>query len=225
MKKYILILSLISAVLFGRNVASAQYYEIANQLPGLISPALSGSFKYKGFVEMSGVAGVGDDRANFLGISTSQGFQYASWFYMGVGLGVDVAMGQENDPLINSYSGISRYNTSKTKVMVPVFTDFRFSVPSTSSVSFFADIKIGAAWLLGDSYLRLNTRYMDNSTQFYFKPTLGLRFGVNKQKPNQAINIGVSYMLLTANNSYSWYSYNYDTPTLSNVGVSIAYEW
>ena len=77
--------------------ARAQYYEIANQLPSLISPALSGSMQYRGFVEGSGLAGMGKNRANFLGISTSQGFQYASWFFMGVGMGVDVAMAQQDD--------------------------------------------------------------------------------------------------------------------------------
>lgn len=31
--------------------ARAQFYEIANQIPSLISPALSGSMKYKGSVD------------------------------------------------------------------------------------------------------------------------------------------------------------------------------
>ena len=30
--------------------ASAQYYELANQLPQLLRPALSGSWQYKGLV-------------------------------------------------------------------------------------------------------------------------------------------------------------------------------
>ena len=74
------------AIGVGTSAASAQYYEIANQLPSLISPALSGSLRYKGFVDLSGTAGLGDNRANFAGISTTQGFQYADWFFMGAGL-------------------------------------------------------------------------------------------------------------------------------------------
>lgn len=74
---------------------SAQYYQIANQLPQLISPALSGSLNYKGFVEVSGLAGVGHNRANVIDFSTTQGFQYSSWFFMGVGAGVDVVMAQQ----------------------------------------------------------------------------------------------------------------------------------
>lgn len=77
--------------------ASAQYYEIATQLPQLISPALSGSLNYKGFVELSGTAGIGNNRVNDIGISTTQGFRYASWFFMGVGAGVDVVMAQQPD--------------------------------------------------------------------------------------------------------------------------------
>ena len=38
-------------VLAGTTFASAQYYELANQIPQLISPALSGNFNYKGFVD------------------------------------------------------------------------------------------------------------------------------------------------------------------------------
>ena len=78
-------------------VADAQYYELANQIPQLISPALSGSFAYKGFAGASFIKGVGDRNADFIDISTTQGFQYSSWFFMGVGLGVDVVMSHTSD--------------------------------------------------------------------------------------------------------------------------------
>ena len=74
----------------GATAAQAQYYEIANQLPSLLQPALSGSMRYKGFVEAGYVKGIGNYNADFLGFSTSQGFQYSSWFFMGVGIGADV---------------------------------------------------------------------------------------------------------------------------------------
>ncbi|MDE6717095.1 MAG: hypothetical protein K2J70_02790, partial [Muribaculaceae bacterium] len=75
--------------LFSSSKAEAQYYELVNQLPNLLSPALSGSMNYKGYVDVTGTLGVGNDRANFVGISTSQGFQYSTWFFMGAGIGVD----------------------------------------------------------------------------------------------------------------------------------------
>ena len=106
--------------------ASAQYFQIANQIPGLLQPALSGSMRYRGFVEGTGIAGIGPHRANFLGVSTSQGFQYADWFFMGVGVGVDVAMA--HNPALDydgAYPDYFDHSSSETRAMIPVFTDFR----------------------------------------------------------------------------------------------------
>ena len=204
--------------------ARAQYYEIANQLPSLISPALSGSMQYRGFVEASGLAGIGKNRANFLGISTSQGFQYASWFFMGVGMGVDVAMAQQDDrygawdPDDWEYGG-----TAKTKCMIPVFTDFRFRIGNDNSVAAVIGLKLGAAWLLGDDDLMMKTAYMSNETQFYFRPSLGVRIPVSSQNPKQAVNVAVTYQLLTSNNNYTYWHDN--SVTLHNLGLTIGFEW
>ena len=204
--------------------ARAQYYEIANQLPSLISPALSGSMQYRGFVEASGLAGMGKNRANFLGISTSQGFQYASWFFMGVGMGVDVAMAQQDDrygawdPDDWEYGG-----TAKTKCMIPVFTDFRFRIGNDNSVAAVIGLKLGAAWLLGDDDLMMKTAYMSNETQFYFRPSLGVRIPVSSQNPKQAVNVAVTYQLLTSNNNYTYW--HDDSVTLHNLGLTVGFEW
>lgn len=202
---------------------SAQYYEIANQLPSLISPALSGSGSYKGFVEFSGLAGLGHNRANDIGISTSQGFQYTSWFFMGVGVGVDVMMAQQpegwqpNPDYDYMYRG-----TAKTKAMIPVFSDFRFNIGERNTTSFFIDLKLGAAWLIGRDYLRMADGFMSNSTQFFFRPSIGVRIPVSAQNSKQAFNIGLTYQLLTSNNNYYW---NSNSLTLNNLGVSVSYEW
>lgn len=204
--------------------ARAQYYEIANQLPDLISPALSGSMQYRGFVEASGLAGMGKNRANFLGISTSQGFQYASWFFMGVGMGVDVAMAQQDDrygawnPDDWNYGG-----TAKTKCMIPVFTDFRFRIGNDTSVAAVIGLKLGAAWLLGDDDLMMKTAYMSNETQFYFRPSVGVRIPVSSQNPKQAVNVAVTYQLLTSNNNYTYWHDN--SVTLNNLGLTVGFEW
>ena len=204
--------------------ARAQYYEIANQLPSLISPALSGSMQYRGFVEASGLAGIGKNRAHFLGISTSQGFQYASWFFMGVGMGVDVAMAQQDDrygawdPDDWEYGG-----TAKTKCMIPVFTDFRFRIGNDNSVAAVIGLKLGAAWLLGDDDLMMKTAYMSNETQFYFRPSLGVRIPVSSQNPKQAVNVAVTYQLLTSNNNYTYWHDN--SVTLHNLGLTVGFEW
>ncbi|MDE6682508.1 MAG: hypothetical protein K2J87_03685, partial [Muribaculaceae bacterium] len=51
--------------------ASAQYYEIMNQLPSLISPALSGSGRYKGSIDAGWSKTLGSKDADFLEFSTS----------------------------------------------------------------------------------------------------------------------------------------------------------
>ena len=220
MKRFNLILLTLFAMLPA--AVSAQYYQIANQIPQLLSPALSGSLNYKGFVELTGMPGLGHNRANIIDISTTQGFQYSSWFFMGVGAGVDAVMAQQpgNWHPTPDYDYMYRGNT-KTKVMIPLFSDFLFTFgPATSS--FFIDLKVGAAWLIGSDYLRMADGFMSNSTQFYFRPTIGMRIPVSAQKPNQAFNVGVTYQLLTSNNNYYYYS---NSLTLNNIGISVSYEW
>lgn len=215
----------VGMIIFGvGQQAKAQYYEIANQLPGVISPALSGSMNYKGFIELSGVAGFGDNRANIIGVTTSQGFQYSSCFFMGAGLGVEVAM--TNSDMLSSDVGQARYrehSNSSTKVMIPVFSDFRFNFGNTGGVSFFADVKLGAIWLIGNSYLRLQEGCMTGDAQFYCKPALGVRIPVSSTNQRQAVNIGVAYELITSDNNYNYWNDN--NITLNCLGVSLSFEW
>lgn len=152
----------------------AQYFQIANQLTNVISPALSGSMNYKGYVEASGLAGFGDNHANFVGISTSQGFQYASWFYMGVGLGIDLVT--VNDDVTGKgdwgehYPDYYDHASSTTRCMIPVFSDFRFNIGPASGTNFFIDLKLGASWLIGSRYLTLQHGRLTGQTQFLLKP-------------------------------------------------------
>lgn len=202
--------------------ASAQYYQIANQLPQLIQPALSGSLNYKGYVELAGIVGMGHNRANFVGLSTTQGFRYASWFYMGVGAGVDMVIAQQPSSFTANpdYGYMSRPTTDK-KAMIPLFSDFRFNFGPKSGVSFYADIKVGAAWLIGSSYLRMNDAFMGTAAQFYFRPSLGFRVPFSPQS-KQALNAGIIYQLLTSNNNYY---YDSTGVTLNGLGISISFEW
>ena len=223
------ILSFAAAMLLGLGAAQAQYWEIANQLPSLISPALQGGVNYKGFVEASGTAGLGDNRANFVGISTSQGFKYADWFFMGVGIGVDVAHSTADDDGPSYYSGyypegVSPTKEYYTKCMIPVFTDFRFNIGAMNKTGFFIDLKLGAAWILGDGPVVLQHTYIGNNTQFFFKPQIGMRIPVNAEKPRRAFNIGLTYQLLT-NNDNDYWGYSYESATLSNLGITLGYEW
>lgn len=222
MKRFLLSAMLLTVLVFAVPVR-AQYYQIANQIPGLLSPALSGSFNYKGYVELSGLAGVGVNRANFVGVYTAQGFKYSSWFFMGAGIGVDMVMAQGADADSPRDVGYGSFRSSKTKCMIPVFTDFRFNFGSQSSVSAFIDLKLGAAWLIGSPYLQLHDAYISNDAQFYCKPTIGVRIPVNAQNNRQAFNIGLTYQLLTTDENYYWNPGG--NITLNNFGMTIGYEW
>ncbi|MBO4965634.1 MAG: hypothetical protein J6C81_05145 [Muribaculaceae bacterium] len=205
--------------------ASAQYYEIANQIPNLLSPMLSGSMNYRGTVEASYLKGVGDNQADFLDFSTVQGFQYKSWFFMGVGLGVDVMFSHPNDNWGEDWNNGSylEHGITTTSVMIPLFTDFRFNIGNkfNSKPSFFIDLRLGATFLVGKDYVKINDGYLTNSEAFYLRPTMGVRIPVNKEKPKQAVNLGVSYQLITSD---YWNGWNNDV-TLNSLGVTASFEW
>lgn len=224
------LISFLLATLFasGYSTSSAQLSQIANRIPDLIQPALSGSMRYKGFVEVSGTGGLGSHRANFVGIATSQGFQYSTWFFMGAGIGVDlINVNGLNDS--NNYhnqypsSDHSAHNTSTTKVMIPLYSDFRFNIGGMDNISVFLDIKAGASWLIGDSYLDLNGSYLGNTTQFYLKPSIGIRIPVDSNNKKKALDLGVTYQLITSDRNY--YYWNRNTVTLNNLGITVGYEW
>lgn len=206
--------------------ASAQYYEIANQLPQLIRPALSGSLNYKGFLDASYLQGVGNTRANFLDFSTSQGFRYSNWFYMGVGIGADILFSNVDDGWGNGWQAPDDYVTHSsrtTAVMIPLFTDFRFNIGAsqpTPGVSFFIDLRIGCSFLCSDDWIRINNGYLTNQEYFYLRPSMGIRIPVSSSG-RQAIDIGVVYKLLTSNYWSSWTR----NVTLNSLGATIAFEW
>lgn len=204
--------------------ASAQYSQIANQLPGLISPMLSGSLNYKGYVEASYLKGIGNKNVDFLSFSTSQGFRYSSWFFMGVGLGADVVFTHTNDE--NKGNGPwadapNDPNLAKTGVMIPIFTDFRANIGGMQSTAFFVDLKLGCSFLAGNNYLQVGDGYLTNREYFYLRPSIGVRIPTNPNNKAQAVNIGVDYQLLTAN----YWSYWTKSTTISALGATLSYEW
>lgn len=213
------------AMLSISNIAHAQYYQIANQLTNMLQAPLSGSMNYKGYVEASGLAGFGNNRANFVGISTSQGFCYSSWFYMGVGLGVDLAVVRSDTD--DSWSNNNRpaytdHVSSQTKAMIPLFTDFRFTLGASSGTSFVIGAKVGATWLMGDRYLWLQNGRLSGATQFYLKPSLGVRIPTSTNG-RQAVTVSAVYQLITSNSNY--YRWDGNSVSLNAAGLSIAYEW
>lgn len=203
--------------------ARAQYYELANQMEQVMRPILSGSLNYKGSVDVAYSQGVGSRRADFLELTTTQGFQYASWFYMGVGLGVQTIMTDSNvdfDAWQNYGSWNQIDDHSQTGWMMPLFTDFRFNIGKMTEPSFFIDLKIGASFLLSDSYLEIGDGFLNSDQAFFFKPAIGLRIPLN-QSGKQAVNVGFSYQLMSQNYLYR----NTSDINLSSFGATIGFEW
>lgn len=223
MKKYLKHFLLIAFLFCGYSISNAQFYQIANQLPGLIRPALAGGLNYKGYLDVSYLKGLGSRQVDFVNISTSQGFKYRDWFYMGVGIGVDIAMSHTNDNFGSgpSYPGSNwakGYRT--TGVMIPIFTDFRFNIGNQQKASFYIDARLGASFLMGDKFLAVADGYITNREYFYLKPSVGASIPL-KAGSKQAIDVGVTYQLLTSN---YWYNYGGNT-TLNALGATVAFEW
>lgn len=205
--------------------AQAQIYEIVNQIPSLLSPALSGSGSYKGSLEAGWSKTLGDKKADFLEFSTSQGYQYNSWFYMGAGIGADILFAHQNNNWGQDwemdYPSYAGHSSTKTAVMLPVFTDFRASFGAPDKVGFFIDLRLGCSFLLSDQYIEIGNGYLTNREYFYLRPSLGFRIPTSTNHPKQAVMLGISYKLLTSN---YWYSYSRST-TLNSLGVNLGFEW
>lgn len=198
--------------------SSAQYYNIVNQAANMLQTAVMGGFMYRGYVDVSYTGGFGNLQANFAGVSTVQGLQYANWLFMGAGLGVDLVSSKTSD---NANPWNYDRQTSKSGVMIPLFTDFRFNIGGSTSPSFFIDIKAGGSFLVGKNYLAIENGYINGSEYFMLKPSIGLRIPTSKSG-KQSVNIGVTYQLLTCN--YWWYNNN-NSGTLNSIGATASYQW
>lgn len=195
--------------------AKAQYYQMINQGTQMINTALQGGFYYRGFVEGAYLNGIGNNRASFLEITTTQGFKKADWFYMGIGAGVDIVFANYGE----AQSQINGQATKQTGVMIPLFSDFRFNIGSQTATAAFVDVRLGASFLVGGDYLQVGDSYINRNECFYFKPSIGMRIPVDKNNSNHAFNVAASYMLV---NTGYW---NYDNINLSAIGITIGYEW
>lgn len=218
MKKFIIPLLFCIALPFAAN---SQIYQGINTLQSVLSPALSGSGRYKGYVEAGYSHTLPKYNGDFIEVSTSQGYQYNNWFYMGAGLGIDVLMAHPGSKWGTGSNPPGDRGFAKTAAMLPLFADFRFLIGDTSNVSFFLDLKVGCSFLLSNKNIAIGDGYLTNNEYFFLNPAIGVRVPTNKAKPKQAVDVGVRYKLLTSN---YWYNYN-NNITLQALGAFIAYEW
>lgn len=216
-------------VLAGVGAARAQYYQTISQATDMLSTALQGGFNYRGMVDASYTTGIGKNGCSSLEFSTTQGFKYSDWFFMGVGAGVNVMFAGDDDNNHDSRpygwgNGYDPgYGVHDTGVLIPLFTDFRFFIGKEQDVSLYIGAKVGASFLIGKNYLRTPDGYLDNSEGFYFKPTVGVRVPLSGSNPKIAMNFGVSYQLIT-NSYWNWGGY-YSGTTVNSLGATVGFEW
>jgi hypothetical protein len=209
----------IASVMLGTAVtANAQYYAIADRMADMITPALFGGLNYHGLVEVSAIKGIGENNGDFVGISTSQGFKYADWLFMGVGIGVDALFTH-----VDSYYDNHIQSTTKNGWIIPLFTDFRFNFGNSSSVNYYIGTKIGCSFLVSDKDIHVNRGYITSDECFYLKPSVGVRIPAGTTNHN-AVTLAVSYQLITP--GYERYDYgDNQSISLNGFGISVGYEW
>ncbi|MCH5230036.1 MAG: hypothetical protein J1F12_08615 [Muribaculaceae bacterium] len=217
-KKYLVSLLLTLGIIFG---GQAQVYQGISTIQSVLKPALSGSGRYKGSVEAGYSHTLSKYNGDFIEISTSQGYQYNSWFYMGAGLGVDVLFSHPGEHFGEGTPPPGQRGVAKTAAMLPLFADFRFLIGGTTSVSFFLDLKVGCSFLLSNKYIAIGDGYLTNKEYFFLDPSIGIRIPCNKKNNKQAFDVGVKYKLLTSD---YWYNYN-NNITLQSLGAFVAFEW
>lgn len=192
-------------------------------------PSYSSGAGYKGFLELGYMGGIGDYRANQLDILTTHGIA-AGNFFAGIGLGVNILNPKENgNPLDHNIGGAypsSKYDyNNETAVMIPLYADFKYNFGS-GLVRPFVDLKIGAAFLANDHAVSIGDGWLDDREGFYFSPTIGINIPTSSRA---AINIGVTYSLISQKYYYyDWYYnevYSNDGISLHSLGVRLSIEW
>lgn len=136
---------------------------------------------YKGFVDFGYIADLSDYDANKVEISTSHGYQFNNYFYVGGGVAAD-------------------FYTDADLIAVPIFVDFRANFIN-KKVTPFADIKTG--YSVGD----VEGAYVSTGIGVRFslkgKKAINLKLEYNYQQHND--HGDYSY-----NNNYYSYDYDYD---------------
>lgn len=203
----------------------AQIGEIVNGLTNVALPMIQRGEGYKGYLETDFTVGVGNYRSNFLTLATSQGYKFNSWFYMGAGIGVDFLWSTVNTgwgaDWINNNPDWYAHEKTSSAVMIPVFTDFRFILGQQTETAFFVNVRVGAAFLCSDSYVKIRDGYLTSRNYFYLQPAFGVRIPINRTKPRQALDVGLHYRLMTSDYWSSWQH----NASVNGLGVNISYEW
>lgn len=214
-----LFVALLLFVAVGVQQASAQYYAIANQATNMLTNIFTSGAAYRGFLDAAYTRGIGTYKADVLEFSTTQGAQLADWFYIGAGVGVDVLFTDDEENFRPRPGDFNDRSLKQSACMIPVFSDFRFDFGLGSSPSMFLDLRLGASFLVGKDYLQVGDGYISGSECFYLRPSLGCRFPLMKSNPKVALNLALTYQLITTEYYYG------GNVALNSLGLKVGFEW
>lgn len=219
--------SLLSTILVFLSISPSygQIADIVNGLTNAAMPAIRGGNGYKGYVETDYTQGFGNYRSNFATLATTQGYMFNDWLFVGAGIGVDLLWSKVDKGWGENLNQFppqwQSHEIVNHAVMIPVFTDFRFILGQQTTPSFFLNLRVGAAFLCSDDYVKIANGYLTNQNYFYFQPAVGVRVPINKTKPRQAVDFGIHYRLMTSNYWSNWQR----NAAINGLGVNVSYEW
>lgn len=151
---------------------------------------------YRGFADMGYTVGIGEWKAGRIEVTTSHGYQFTPYLFMGGG------------------TGIHYYCTDGAEeTVVPLFVDFRANFIKGKIVPF-ARIKAGYSFDTSESFEGLG---------FYIAPSAGVKFMVSD---NFAINFSLGYTSQLVDSYYEDYYYEYSsTENLGGITFKTGFEF
>jgi len=129
----------------------------------------SASKCYRGFVDAGYTVGIGDYEFGRVELSTSHGYQFNPYVFLGAGVGLHFMQKYETNGMEIAL------DTRDSKVDVPVFGNVRFNF-AKSKIAPFVDGKVGY--------------YVTNNGGLYYNVSAGCRFSINAK---QAVSVSVGY--------------------------------
>lgn len=124
---------------------------------------------YRGFVDAGYTIGVGDYDFGRFEISTSHGYQFNPYVFLGVGAAIHFM------PEYNTKGMDIALDSRDSKTDIPVFANAKFNF-SKAKVAPFIDGKVGY--------------YVTNNGGLYYNVSAGCRIAINNK---QAVNVSVGY--------------------------------
>lgn len=150
---------------------------------------------YRGFADLGYTIGIGDYREGRVEFSTSHGYQFNSYFFVGGGLGL-------------------QYFSDSDICVIPVFADLRANFTRGPVVPF-GGVKIGYSWAADDGN--------SGDLGFYMSPSIGVRFSVARNLAFN-ISAGYTVQLADAY-YYNGYGTYYSTENFGGITLKAGIEF